>query len=90
MLKDRLLDFAERYIAAWCSQDAASVAAFYSAQPMVRRLLSSEGESSSPCEISCAFHAHPSDWLRQHLDNSYCVNFQHRREYRAKTGGQER
>ncbi len=31
MQKDRLLDFAERYTAAWCSQDAASVAAFYSA-----------------------------------------------------------
>ncbi len=31
MQKDQLLDFAERYTAAWCSQDAASVAAFYSA-----------------------------------------------------------
>ena len=29
--KYHLLDFAERYTAAWCSQDAASVAAFYSA-----------------------------------------------------------
>ena len=29
MSKDQLLDFAERYTAAWCSQDAASVAAFY-------------------------------------------------------------
>ena len=31
MQKDQLLDFAEHYTAAWCSQDAASVAAFYSA-----------------------------------------------------------
>jgi uncharacterized protein (TIGR02246 family) len=31
MQEDRLFDFAERYTAAWCSQDAASVAAFYSA-----------------------------------------------------------
>lgn len=31
MQKDQSLDFAERYTAAWCSQDAASVAAFYSA-----------------------------------------------------------
>src|SRR5437899_4627782 len=31
MQKDRLLDFAQRYTAAWCSQDPASVAAFYSA-----------------------------------------------------------
>jgi ketosteroid isomerase-like protein len=31
MREDQLLDFAERYTAAWCSQDAASVAAFYSA-----------------------------------------------------------
>ena len=30
MQKDQLRDFAERYTAAWCSQDAASVAAFYS------------------------------------------------------------
>ena len=30
MQRDQLLDFAERYTAAWCSQDAASVAAFYS------------------------------------------------------------
>ena len=29
--KYHLLDFAERYTAAWCSQDAVSVAAFYSA-----------------------------------------------------------
>jgi predicted ester cyclase len=28
--KHKLLDFAERYTAAWCSRDAASVAAFYS------------------------------------------------------------
>jgi predicted ester cyclase len=28
---DQLLDFAVRYTAAWCSQNAASVAAFYSA-----------------------------------------------------------
>jgi hypothetical protein len=28
MQRDQLLDFAERYTAAWCSQDAASVAAF--------------------------------------------------------------
>jgi len=26
----KLLDLAQRYTAAWCSQDAASVAAFYS------------------------------------------------------------
>jgi predicted ester cyclase len=31
MQEDRLLDFAERYPAAWCSHEAASVAAFYSA-----------------------------------------------------------
>jgi predicted ester cyclase len=31
MEKDQSLDFAERYTAAWCSQDAASVAAFYAA-----------------------------------------------------------
>jgi predicted ester cyclase len=31
MQRDPLLAFAERYTAAWCSQDAASVAAFYSA-----------------------------------------------------------
>jgi uncharacterized protein (TIGR02246 family) len=31
MQEDQLFDFAERYTAAWCSQDAASVAAFYSA-----------------------------------------------------------
>src|SRR4029077_221029 len=31
MQQHQLLDFAERYTAAWCSQDAASVAAFYSA-----------------------------------------------------------
>ncbi len=31
MQKDQLFDFAKRYTAAWCSQDAASVAAFYSA-----------------------------------------------------------
>jgi predicted ester cyclase len=31
MQGDQLLAFAERYTAAWCSQDAASVAAFYSA-----------------------------------------------------------
>ena len=31
MQEHQLLDFAERYTAAWCSQDAASVAAFYSA-----------------------------------------------------------
>jgi predicted ester cyclase len=30
MQEDRLLDFAERYTAAWCSQQAASVSAFYS------------------------------------------------------------
>jgi SnoaL-like polyketide cyclase len=30
MQKSRLADFAERYTAAWCSQNAASVAAFYS------------------------------------------------------------
>src|SRR5260370_32688710 len=29
MQRDQLLDFAERNTAAWCSQDAASVAAFY-------------------------------------------------------------
>ena len=30
-MKDHpLLDFAQRYTAAWCSQDAASVAAFFS------------------------------------------------------------
>jgi hypothetical protein len=28
----RLLDFAARYTAAWCSQEAASVAAFYAAE----------------------------------------------------------
>src|ERR1700732_3733810 len=31
MQDHQLLDFAERYTAAWCSQNAASVAAFYSA-----------------------------------------------------------
>jgi predicted ester cyclase len=31
MQEHRLRDFAERYTAAWCSHDAASVAAFYSA-----------------------------------------------------------
>ncbi len=31
MQPHQLLDFAERYTAAWCSQDAASVAAFYAA-----------------------------------------------------------
>jgi|ERR1700737_1449557 len=31
MQEHQLLDFAERYTAAWCSQNAASVAAFYSA-----------------------------------------------------------
>jgi steroid delta-isomerase-like uncharacterized protein len=31
MQSDPLLEFAQRYTAAWCSQDAASVAAFYSA-----------------------------------------------------------
>jgi predicted ester cyclase len=31
MREDQLLDFARRYTAAWCSQNAASVAAFYSA-----------------------------------------------------------
>ncbi len=31
MQEDRLLDFAQRYTAAWCSQDAASVAAFFAA-----------------------------------------------------------
>jgi uncharacterized protein (TIGR02246 family) len=31
MQEDQLFDFAERYTAAWCSQDAASVATFYSA-----------------------------------------------------------
>jgi predicted ester cyclase len=31
MQSHRLLEFAQRYTAAWCSQDAASVAAFYSA-----------------------------------------------------------
>ena len=31
MPSDPLLAFAQRYAAAWCSQDAASVAAFYSA-----------------------------------------------------------
>ncbi len=31
MQEDQLLDFAERYTAAWCSQGAASVAPFYSA-----------------------------------------------------------
>jgi nuclear transport factor 2 (NTF2) superfamily protein len=30
MREDQLLDFARRYTAAWCSQNAASVAAFYS------------------------------------------------------------
>ena len=30
MSPDKLTDFATRYTAAWCSQDAASVAAFYS------------------------------------------------------------
>jgi uncharacterized protein (TIGR02246 family) len=30
MPKDQLLDFAERYTAAWCSRDPASVAGFYS------------------------------------------------------------
>ena len=30
MQKHQFVDFAERYTAAWCSQDAASVAAFYS------------------------------------------------------------
>jgi uncharacterized protein (TIGR02246 family) len=29
MDRDQLLDFATRYTAAWCSQDAASVAAFF-------------------------------------------------------------
>jgi predicted ester cyclase len=31
MQDDRLSEFAQRYATAWCSQDAASVAAFYSA-----------------------------------------------------------
>lgn len=31
MQSDTLLEFAQRYTAAWCSQDAASVAALYSA-----------------------------------------------------------
>lgn len=31
MRENDLLDFAERYTAAWCSHDAASVAAFYAA-----------------------------------------------------------
>jgi steroid delta-isomerase-like uncharacterized protein len=31
MQDDRLLEFAKRYVAAWCSQNAASVAAFYAA-----------------------------------------------------------
>ena len=31
MSKDQLIDFAERYTAAWCSQDATRVATFYSA-----------------------------------------------------------
>lgn len=31
MQEDHLIDFVERYTAAWCSQDAASVAAFYAA-----------------------------------------------------------
>lgn len=30
MREDQLLDFARRYTSAWCSQNAASVAAFYS------------------------------------------------------------
>src|SRR3954467_15080293 len=30
MQRDQLLDFATRYTAAWCSQNAANVAAFYS------------------------------------------------------------
>jgi len=30
MEKDQLLDFARRYTAAWCSQDATNVAAFFS------------------------------------------------------------
>ena len=32
MQDDRLSEFAKRYATAWCSQDAASVAAFYSAE----------------------------------------------------------
>ena len=32
MQDDRLSEFAQRYATAWCSQDAASVAAFYSAE----------------------------------------------------------
>ena len=33
---ERLRDFAERYTAAWCSHDAASVAAFFSANGSLR------------------------------------------------------
>ena len=36
MQEDRLLDFAKRYTAAWCGQQAASVAAFYAADGSLR------------------------------------------------------
>ncbi len=36
MQRNQLLDFAERYTAAWCSQDAASVSGFYCHQGSLR------------------------------------------------------
>jgi len=36
MQEDRLPDFAKRYTAAWCSQQAASVAAFYASDGSLR------------------------------------------------------